>query len=467
MSAYSKTIHILEQKNGSLKKELAEEETRIGFLYLDDDSASDEERKQYEGLKAEFQQLMGTLAEIKSLETKKKELSSDIDKVKSELAGLVAKESGLMLTLGIALYGQNGSQSVPSFSSSYEEATRYAEKIASLKTQAEQMTESLELQNVFSRVVTKVKINSLSVSINAQQKKLDAALVTGAKAVVEAQDLDESLKCPAYETCVAFKNDWNRERIQLEALQDELQNVEVTLTDFGKKSLVQDKADAKNAEIETFAFQAGHAFDKKYITRDGDVLVTFPAKYEEGLNHVLSIRAELASVNRRLDILKYSEQIDTADHLRESMQKEVLANEERVQKLQSQNADLSRRIEENSVAADELRSHRAAVEKEEGVSIDDLLAMTETDIVKADSKITDKAAHLARQAGEKASELAKQAGDGLKKAAASAEKAAKKAARSVKKAAAAVPDDEEAEFLSALNAARASAAASEKPDDAE
>lgn len=464
MSAYSKTIHILEQKNSSLKKELAEEETRIGFLYLDDDIVSEEEKEQYTRLKTEFQQLMDTLAEIKSLETKKKDLSSDIDREKAELAGLVAKESGLMLTLGIALYGQSGASSQPSFKSSYEEATRYADKIASLKTQIEQMTESLELQNVFNRIVTKVKINSLSVSINSQQKKLDATLIAGAKAVVDAQDLDESLKCPAYETCVAFKNDWNRERIQLEALQDELQNVDVALADFGRKSLVQDKAEAKNAEIETFAFQTGHAFDKKYITRDGEVLVSFPAKYEEGLNRVLEIRTGLASVNRRLDILKYSEEIDSADNARESMKKEVAANEDRVQQLLAQNDDLTRRIEENAAAADELRAHRKAVETEEGVSIDDLLAFGEEAVSKP---------------VEKAKEIVKQAGEGLKKAVAkkaSSKKAAPKNAGKPRanagEAGAGVDefsfDEDEAEFIDALNAAKASAAKdSKKAEDAE
>lgn len=454
MSVYSKIIHSLEQRNGSLKKELEKEETEIGFLYLDDDICSKAEVVRYGELKNELQQLMETLAEIKSLEEKKKDLSEDIDKVKTELAGLVAKESGLMLTLGIALYGQSGARSVASFSSSYEEASRYADKIAALKTQAEQMTESLELQNVFNRLVTKVKINSLSVSMNAQQKKLDAVLISGAKAVVEAQDLDESLKCPAYETCISFKNEWNKDRIQLEALQDELQNVEVTLADYGRKSLVQDKVDAKNAEIETFAFQAGHAFDKKYVTRDGEALVEFPAKYQKGLSAVLAIRAGLASVNRRLDILKYSEQIDAADNARESMKKEVAVNEDRIKKLQDQNVGLSRRIDETAAVAESLRAHREAVEKEEGLTLDDLLISGEA----APAGTVEKAADVVKKAASGAEKVAVKAAGTVKKAA--KEAGVKKAG--VKKEPASDSLDEEAEFLDALNAARASAAAGEK-----
>lgn len=451
MPAYTKTIHSLEQKNNSLKKELEAEETKIGFLYLDDDACPQEEKARYSELKAEFQRLMGTIAEITALETKKKDLSADIDKVKAGLAGLVAKESGLMLTLGIALYGQSGASSVPSFSSFYEEASRYADKIAALKTQSEQMTEALELQNVFNRLVSKVKINSLSVSINGQQKKLDAALVAGAKAVVEAQDLDESLKCPAYETCIAFRNDWNKERIQLEALQDEFQNVEITLSDLGRKSLVQDKADAKNAEMEAFAFQTGHAFDKKYVTRDAEVLADFPSKYEAGLKNVLALRADLASVNRRLDILRYSEQIDAADRACDSMKKEVASNEERIQKLQEQNAELSRRIDETAAAAESLRAHREAVEKEEGLTLDALLvsgeaapAVTVKKVAAGAEKAAVKAAGAVKKAAKKAS--VKKAG--VKKATDAAETAGSL--------------DEEAEFLDALNAARASAAAGEK-----
>lgn len=377
MSPYSKNISVLNQKNDSLKKELSSVETQLGFLYLDDAACPEESVSRYNELKTEFQHLMGTLTEIKNLETKKKDLSADIQNMKTEIAGLVAKESSLMMTLGIALYGQSNAASVPSFSKAYEEATGFAEKITALKTQAEQMTESLELQNVFSRVVTKVKINSISMSINSQQKKLDAALVAGAKAVVEAQDLDETLKCPAYETCLSFRNEWNKARINLEALQDELQNVDVTLADYGKKLLVQEKADAKNSEIDAFAFQVGHSFDKKYITRDGEKLTDFPEQYSEGLSRVLSLRGELASVNRRLDILHYSEQIDAACHAREIMEKEVLANNEKIKKIQSHNAELQLRMDENTALTDELRAHREAVEKEEGISIEDLLSKPE------------------------------------------------------------------------------------------
>lgn len=464
MSVYSKTIHILEQKNESLKKALAAEETRIGFLCLDDKSCSEEDSARYDALKADFQQLMMTLSEIKSLEAKKKDLTDDIQNVKTDLASFVTKESGLLLTLGIALYGQSGAADVPSFAKYYEEASAYAEKITSLKTQSEQMTESLELQNVFSRVVTKVKINTLSISINTQQKKLDAALVAGAKALVEAQDLDESLKCPAYETCIAFKNDWNKVRIRLEALQDELQNVDVTLTDYGRKALIQEKANGKNSEIEAFAQQIGHAFDKKYVTRDGEMLTEFPPKYKDGLSNVLELRESLASVNRRIDILKYSEQIEAAVRSGEAMKKEMAANEEKIGKLQSRNAELDQLLEKNDAAEEELTSHRSAVEKEEGVTIDDLLAMTETEVAKSGVKIA-----------EKASELAKQAGDGLKKAASGAVKKATGKKTATKKPAPAkadasgsdsISDDEEAEFLGALNAARASAA-SEKQENAD
>ncbi|MBQ0165550.1 MAG: hypothetical protein KBT02_00395 [Treponema sp.] len=448
MSAYSKTIHILDQKNTSLKKELASEETQIGFIYLDDTVCTEEDKKHYEELKADFQHLMANLAEIKSLETKKKELSADIQNVKAELAGLVTKESGLMLTLGIALYGQSGAASVPSFSKAYEEASSYADKVTSLKTQCEQMTESLELQNVFSRVVSKMKINSLSMSINSQQKKLDSALVAGAKAVVDSQDLPDELKCPAYETCVAFKNDWNKKRIELEALQDEFQNVEVTLADFGKKTLVQEKADAKNAEIETFALQAGHLFDKKYITRDGEMLTEFPAKYAEPLAKVLSLRTELASVNRRIDILQYSEQIDAAEDTEDSLKKEVAANEERIRKLEAENDSLKQRIRENAAAAEDLRTHRGAVEKEEGVSAADLLD---------DYDIDPDAVRPAERVVESVKKTAKKAAGAVKKA------TSKKTGKSRTKDGEAIePDDEEAEFLSALNAAKASAAADGK-----
>lgn len=464
MSVYSKTIHILNQKNEVLKRELASEETKIGFLYLDDAACSEEEQMCHNKLKTELQQLMATVSEINSLENKRKELLHDIQNVKAELAELVTKESGLMLTLGIALYGQSSAASVPSFQKFYEEASGYAEKITSLKTQSEQMTESLELQNVFNRVVTKVKISSLSISINSQQKKLDATLIAGAKAVVEAQDLGEDLRCPAYDTCIAFKNDWNKARIRLEALQDELQNVDVTLADYGRKSLVQEKADAKNAEIEAFAFQTGHAFDKKYITRDGDTLADFPEKYADGLSVVLNLRAKLASVNRRLDILQYSEQIDAANHAREAMEKEVASNEEKIKKLQSRNIELAHRLDENSAAADDLCAHREAVEKEEGITLENLLSIEETEIVKP---------------VEKAADFVKQAGMTLKKVAAAAEKGTSQTAEAMKKTAGrkkaavakaedadfvAVEDDsdEEAEFLQALNAAKASAAQDSK-----
>lgn len=457
MSVYSKIIHVLDQKNSSLKKELASEEAQIGFLYLEDAACSEEETDRFLKLKAELQQLLETLAEVNSLETKKASLSADIQNVKAELAGLVSKESSLMLTLGIALYGQPGAASVPSFSKAYEEASSYADKITSMKTQSEQMTESLELQNVFSRVVTKVKINSLSLSINSQQKKLDSILIAGAKAVVDAQDLTDELKCPAYETCVAFKNDWNKARISLEALQDELQNVEVTLGDYGRKPLLQEKADAKNAEVEEFAFQTGHAFDKKYITRDGDVLAEFPPRYAEGLSRVLAIRTDLASVNRRLDILQYSEQIDAARHAHESMKKEVASNEEKISRLNAENEELARRMDENVSVSEELSAHRAAVEKEEGISAEELLAAGEAAPESVVMTLKRETEHIMKKAGKAAVKAA-----GTVKKAASKKTASKKEVPEEKadeQHIGADEDAEEAEFMDALNAAKASASA--------
>ena len=257
-----------------------------------------------------------------------------------------------------------------SFGIQFAEINQEINTIEEMNLQKEALKVEMEKQGFFSKLMTQTKIAGLNLSINSHIKKKEEALRRGAKICLDNDVVTKEIGGAPYEEAVSLKKSMEASTNRVKLLEEDLVHSEKKLDGIEKEDKLQDAIEKTNQELDNKANQIGHSFAKQYVTRDAEILVAFPADFDDELKVILELRGELKSVHIKSEIVQLSSQIDVALSTIEKMNKEVKENKTKIEELKERNKKLSETIKEAETAKIQLEEKKEALEAESKIDVE-------------------------------------------------------------------------------------------------
>ena len=387
MTSYLRILRSFERKNEDLKNELAAAETELGYQLLKSNFEPANTFKQsYVIMKDELNMLSDKCAEIDKLESLRSLFKKKLYDEKKKLPELEEKIKKTYLQLGTFLYENYSQKYASCFGSFYQEIHTLKQEVESLSSRKNNsFSEPDETSGFFAKLMNRVKAMPASMGLSAAKKKLDDLYVKAGEVAYEKLSASGGMKdfsetdeiTVLISACKEASVEKAAVEKRLAAYSEDYTQTEQSLREKEKKSQLMQDIKQKQFELDNLALSAGHPFAKQYVTRDAEILAEFPPAFTGVLGKILFLRKELSSLARRTDLVRISEQLEAAEATVTEIKKEISNNEQDIQRLQSRNAELSRRIEDAAAACNALMQHRALLELEEGISVSRMLANPE------------------------------------------------------------------------------------------
>ncbi len=356
-----------------------ESELGHSLLHKNEKSISKELKGAYVDFESEITSLQELKEKITTLDTERSTIKDDIVALQEKQALIKKDFTSLYLDFGKALFENYTPVFSDAFGSVYTKVCVELNKIE--ETRAKENTYREEAENVgfFGRVIGQAKASVSKNQVAMHEQKRDILLSQGAKKVLESEnaeklimveDVNEDVKSIFEEYNDSYtkynENVATLEKLALNehAVQTELEKAGASISVQRRLSAIDNLIQQKHSEQDAFCANVGYDFSSKYISADGEILITFPKASEQLLSSIQSKKHEVISLTRSIEMENIKSLMEKNKKETEALNKTKKSNSEKIEKLQDENAELDGKLKEKGKDLNDLEERLAVLEKE-------------------------------------------------------------------------------------------------------
>ena len=382
MSATLKQLSELKQICTEQKKKAQNIQTEIGFSLLSqsDSSVLADDLNRYNASleKSKENDSLAQKAKEKSLEIEN--MQEKISLVKKEVEDLQNKQNLACLDLGQVLYSNYRESYADFFKPFYDEISELDKRLESLESQSEVLKSQIETQGFFGKLVNQVKLTSSTTSVNSAKKKKEGVFQKAGSAVVSSGKIDfirsqENIEysiLSVIENIERIKNDLAQvleEQHNLnekeKSLKDEFAKMAEGLNLKSKLSHIEKANFDQQQERTKIAFKVGEEFSKKYISETGEKFSEFDSM-QVSYPALVDLSEAFNAINKaeiQLEIYQTESDIESCVARISNMQQTIIANENKIENLKSNNIQLAEKITSEGEVKDSLLRKKSELEQ--------------------------------------------------------------------------------------------------------
>ena len=367
----NKVIAELERTKAELLSNIYNSEELLGHAVLSksEEGVIQDEIDSYEEFNTDVENLLNSKEKILQLDSELKAKKEEIETQK-ELLSTTQKQLPLLYKqLGTALFENYTPVYADAFGQAYTNACIEELKITEAQTKEDNLREEAEKKNFFTKILSHAKVGVTKTQISTLQQKKDTIITQGAKVagssglletLLQKEQLDAEVKA-AFLEFSAVNNEVTDLSTELEKLTTENAGIKkaldaegVTFTVSKKVSSIDSQIEQKKVEQNEFSAKVGQEYATKYVSADGDKLVDFPKAVEDVLTILKTQKESVVVLNRSIEIEKTKIQIEKVQNEIASCNKTKDSNNEKIERLQTENTDLAKKIEEKQAQEKDL-----------------------------------------------------------------------------------------------------------------
>ncbi|MEE0878878.1 MAG: hypothetical protein UH788_06345 [Treponemataceae bacterium] len=382
MSATLKQLSELKQICTEQKKKAQNIQTEIGFSLLSqsDSSVLVDDLNRYNASleKSKENDLLAQKTKEKSLEIEN--VQEKISLVKKDVEDLQTKQNLACLDLGQVLYSNYREAYADFFKPFYDEISELDKRLESLESQSEVLKSQIETQGFFGKLVNQVKLTSSTTSVNSAKKKKEGVFQKAGSAVVSSGKIDfirsqENIEysiLSVIENIERIKNDLAQvleEQHNLnekeKSLKDEFAKMAEGLNLKSKLSHIEKANFDQQQERTKIAFKVGEEFSKKYISETGEKFSEFDSM-QVSYPALVDLSEAFNAINKaeiQLEIYQTESDIESCVARISNMQQTIIANENKIENLKSNNIQLAEKITSEGEVKDSLLRKKSELEQ--------------------------------------------------------------------------------------------------------
>ena len=382
MSATLKQLSELKQICTEQKKKAQNIQTEIGFSLLSqsDSSVLVDDLNRYNASleKSKENDLLAQKTKEKSFEIEN--VQEKISLVKKDVEDLQTKQNLACLDLGQVLYSNYRETYADFFKPFYDEISELDKRLESLESQSEVLKSQIETQGFFGKLVNQVKLTSSTTSVNSAKKKKEGVFQKAGSAVVSSGKIDfirsqENIEysiLSVIENIERIKNDLAQvleEQHNLnekeKSLKDEFAKMAEGLNLKSKLSHIEKANFDQQQERTKIAFKVGEEFSKKYISETGEKFSEFDSM-QVSYPALVDLSEAFNAINKaeiQLEIYQTESDIESCVARISNMQQTIIANENKIENLKSNNIQLAEKITSEGEVKDSLLIKKAELQK--------------------------------------------------------------------------------------------------------
>ena len=382
MSATLKQLSELKQICTEQKKNAQNIQTEIGFSLLsqNDSSVLADDLNRYNASleKSKENDLLAQKTKEKSFEIEN--IQEKISLVKKDVEDLQTKQNLACLDLGQVLYSNYREAYADFFKPFYDEISELDKRLESLESQSEVLKSQIETQGFFGKLVNQVKLTSSTTSVNSAKKKKEGVFQKAGSAVVSSGKIDfirsqENIEysiLSVIENIERIKNDLAQvleEQHNLnekeKSLKDEFAKMAEGLNLKSKLSHIEKANFDQQQERTKIAFKVGEEFSKKYISETGEKFPEFDSM-QVSYPALVDLSEAFNAINKaeiQLEIYQTESDIESCVARISNMQQTIIANENKIENLKSNNIQLAEKITSEGEVKDSLLRKKSELEQ--------------------------------------------------------------------------------------------------------
>ena len=382
MSATLKQLSELKQICTEQKKKAQNIQTEIGFSLLSqsDSSVLVDDLNRYNASleKSKENDLLAQKTKEKSFEIEN--IQEKISLVKKDVEDLQIKQNLACLDLGQVLYSNYREAYADFFKPFYDEISELDKRLESLESQSEVLKSQIETQGFFGKLVNQVKLTSSTTSVNSAKKKKEGVFQKAGSAVVSSGKIDfirsqENIEysiLSVIENIERIKNDLAQvleEQHNLnekeKSLKDEFAKMAEGLNLKSKLSHIEKANFDQQQERTKIAFKVGEEFSKKYISETGEKFSEFDSM-QVSYPALVDLSEAFNAINKaeiQLEIYQTESDIESCVARISNMQQTIIANENKIENLKSNNIQLAEKITSEGEVKDSLLRKKSELEQ--------------------------------------------------------------------------------------------------------
>ena len=382
MSATLKQLSELKQICTEQKKKAQNIQTEIGFSLLSqsDSSVLVDDLNRYNASleKSKENDLLAQKTKEKSLEIEN--IQEKISLVKKDVEDLQTKQNLACLDLGQVLYSNYREAYADFFKPFHDEISELDKRLESLESQSEVLKSQIETQGFFGKLVNQVKLTSSTTSVNSAKKKKEGVFQKAGSAVVSSGKIDfirsqENIEysiLSVIENIERIKNDLAQvleEQHNLnekeKSLKDEFAKMAEGLNLKSKLSHIEKANFDQQQERTKIAFKVGEEFSKKYISETGEKFSEFDSM-QVSYPALVDLSEAFNAINKaeiQLEIYQTESDIESCVARISNMQQTIIANENKIENLKSNNIQLAEKITSEGEVKDSLLRKKSELEQ--------------------------------------------------------------------------------------------------------
>ncbi len=382
MSATLKQLSELKQICTEQKKKAQNIQTEIGFSLLSqsDSSVLVDDLNRYNASleKSKENDLLAQKTKEKSFEIEN--VQEKISLVKKDVEDLQTKQNLACLDLGQVLYSNYREAYADFFKPFYDEISELDKRLESLESQSEVLKSQIETQGFFGKLVNQVKLTSSTTSVNSAKKKKEGVFQKAGSAVVSSGKIDfirsqENIEysiLSVIENIERIKNDLAQvleEQHNLnekeKSLKDEFAKMAEGLNLKSKLSHIEKANFDQQQERTKIAFKVGEEFSKKYISETGEKFSEFDSM-QVSYPALVDLSEAFNAINKaeiQLEIYQTESDIESCVARISNMQQTIIANENKIENLKSNNIQLAEKITSEGEVKDSLLRKKSELEQ--------------------------------------------------------------------------------------------------------
>ena len=382
MSATLKQLSELKQICTEQKKKAQNIQTEIGFSLLSqsDSSVLVDDLNRYNASleKSKENDLLAQKTKEKSFEIEN--IQEKISLVKKDVEDLQTKQNLACLDLGQVLYSNYREAYADFFKPFYDEISELDKRLESLESQSEVLKSQIETQGFFGKLVNQVKLTSSTTSVNSAKKKKEGVFQKAGSAVVSSGKIDfirsqENIEysiLSVIENIERIKNDLAQvleEQHNLnekeKSLKDEFAKMAEGLNLKSKLSHIEKANFDQQQERTKIAFKVGEEFSKKYISETGEKFSEFDSM-QVSYPALVDLSEAFNAINKaeiQLEIYQTESDIESCVARISNMQQTIIANENKIENLKSNNIQLAEKITSEGEVKDSLLRKKSELEQ--------------------------------------------------------------------------------------------------------
>lgn len=376
----------LEKRLNGIQDDIVSCEIAIGEKLLGSDLSVAETISGYDGFRAlaeQKQMLAGKIDEIQKLSEQSLLLCSEMDALKKQAAELSGSWNGLFQSLGCALADAPDATYSRELEPYREPLAELRKKDIDAKAALESLRVQMEGQSFMNRLLTQVQYTARNTTVSQMEKKLNQLYIkcghdifeSGVLAgLYESGSLNAAVSA-AYAPCAELKRRVDENKLlqddcssRMDENNQQLKNIGVNSSGSIDKRIqsIQQEIEQKSVAQKELCRQAGHDFSMKYIDPDGECLIphkdVVDKEIVQQLDKIAVYRCAAVTCRRKIQIISVTERIENNTRKRESLQRLITDNTEKINKLSDQNAELEQKIQEAEKERDVLLVKRNELE---------------------------------------------------------------------------------------------------------